>query len=815
MADSKLYQFNFHMDDDYKDTLYSHYKIERLFDGTYNPEQEDISIAQLQSEMTEMEQNSPETYQQYQNQYNEYNRWNSQIESASRTLSSPRFDDLKQNYEGYARYEASYKLYQEWEKNNHNLEGLSERDKTFLQRMDQDDTLREFWQNQAQMEVLNKQAPQYQQMLEDNNFREFSEKQKIVDTLWNDGIDTYSQRKLSDETISIYQNNQEKFANNPELENNFKFAAVLNEGIKNSPEYAMREVDGVKENESSLVYGKDDVVRFRMKNLAGTGLNFTIEDGKSIVLAEDNKFTKQQLQELFSFLDRHNMGDVKFPESIKNIVVEDNENAQDQSTVGSFWDEMQEQALGADNNDNDPDYYDDPNDPELDENDPAWQDTVHAQETQTSKPMYASYNIMRNKIKARMKIMGFNNDKLLTTRRCADGSIVVCAYTTEDDKSDDGTNSKGKIKRTKAFAVKVKINNGIPELSWYLPQGKPLETKHAQCMLETIKATGAEYFSLPPVTDTAGAGQNAFWEACGKTLMVPICLSAEHLSPPKGDGTELGPDHIKAMIDIIDKEQKKDSQEVLDFKRKLLEQVEQQEAYKAEKVNKKVLAKYNAQEQEAKYSRAYQNDRADGMTYSSLSDYARSKYLEDNGGYKTNSELASHMKKLRGASTYKKMNDSFVDTLSNYINDRSENWDIVEVQAAIRAAAIIFKDFGDKGYNRYLDGNRPDLIMKIFQKTMYEQRDKVAKGMRESLENGGNISEAKKTVKQKTKEFVDTIKTGIDTDYGIKTNYNPLINASDRFNPDLYPAGKPNLRPIPGVPDLRRVPAPSRGNNRA
>ncbi len=59
-------------------------------------------------------------------------------------------------------------------------------------------------------------------------------------------------------------------------------------------------------------------ILFVMKNLQGTGLSFTIENGRSVVLAPNDVFTKKQISALHEFLKCNFIENVNFPDNLKN-----------------------------------------------------------------------------------------------------------------------------------------------------------------------------------------------------------------------------------------------------------------------------------------------------------------------------------------------------------------------------------------------------------------------------------------------------------------------------------------------------------------
>lgn len=64
-------------------------------------------------------------------------------------------------------------------------------------------------------------------------------------------------------------------------------------------------------------------ILFVMKNLQGTGLSFTIENGRSLVLAPNDIFTKKQISVLHEFLKRNFIEHIIFPDNLKNKDVVD------------------------------------------------------------------------------------------------------------------------------------------------------------------------------------------------------------------------------------------------------------------------------------------------------------------------------------------------------------------------------------------------------------------------------------------------------------------------------------------------------------
>lgn len=241
---------------------------------------------------------------------------------------------------------------------------------------------------------------------------------------------------------------------------------------------------GEETNVTDFRMGKDNKLRLAIKNLGGTKLNFTIEDGRTIVFAPDHQLTADQVKELARFFYMHGIGDdclqdFRLPENVDNINVAPDPEHPENTTFTKMFDQALKdvnQEYGTD-------------------------DLQQANEVPTpapNKPMTLSYRRAEDKIKARMGIMGFKED-LVKMRRCADGSMIISAYTTEDDLTDD---SKTKTAR---FCAKKPLPSSLTLLTVFLklpltcPPEKTLNPNTRSVCWKRLSLRGALIIVFPAV----------------------------------------------------------------------------------------------------------------------------------------------------------------------------------------------------------------------------------------------------------------------------------------------------------------------------
>lgn len=580
-------------------------------------------------------------------------------------------------------------------------------------------------------------------------------------------LQKYNQETFSAEDEKLLASIRNSSAPNKEqAEKDLLFAHAFVRSVAEDGKYSQQDGENpVNQNNVELKQDRHGNLRLlcMMRNLEGTGLNFTIEDGKSIVLAQNGEMSREKLMALFNFLDTHYISDVKLPDNLRDLTLAPT--ADDNSpNVGTYWDKLQQESesfaeqnemsgqvkLGAGKSENiEPDISPSENiDPDMS----PLANSGGAFYKDDNKPLNLSAKVMRDKVEARLGIMGYNNGVIKTKSLWFGNGYIVSAYKDDDAYKNDGKNEKGKIKHTKDFSIKVQIKKGRPTVSWYIPQGGKIETKHAQAMLDALKATGAKYFTLPSAVKVSGGAQNCFWEGCGKTLMVPRCKCAD--CP---EGVELGPDNVQTMFNVIEKDNNKDSDSVLEFKARLLDELEYQEAYKRSK----------------------------------------------NKNYKTNSVLATQMEQMRGTLVYKKLNDGYLNNLSSNImkmankglssKTKNEGWDFIEVQAANRAMVSLIEKLNEKDDNgnfkyRYIGLPEQDKALdKIFAKMMEEEKKNIAEEFQLGLSDGKREKDIKNEIRGTTKGLIETTHDSIETDYGIKLNMSSKgVNVSSNVDIKKY-----------------------------
>lgn len=404
-------------------------------------------------------------------------------------------------------------------------------------------------------------------------------------------------------------------------------------------------------NNSTSVKFNDKALLLEIHNLNGTGLNFTIDSNKSLVMSREKSLNQDQVDALAAFMYKdaglRKMEDFDFKD-IQELKVKGKDGKEDKPFTDAFSESLTK--ADEDYNSNEQDWSREAFEEWCRENGLTGfePEAVKAAEGAKDSGLKLDRKAFKDKVIARMNILGFTDPRLIKTRYCTDGSTILTCYTTENDMYDDMQTKDGlRINRKKAFSVKLKYKNGVPVVSYYLPQGKLLEGGHARVMLEALKSQGCTHALLPGAMLTAGKGQGALWEAVAKSLICPLALP---------DGNELKPQNIVDIMETLKKENDPDRQDILGFKKNLLEQLEIQEEHKRKKDPEK---------------------------------------------YKMNSHMNVQMELLRGAIFYETYNASSLPNLQKFISDHSQKrlagedqWDKVTVLAANQAIADITQNYG-------------------------------------------------------------------------------------------------------------------------
>ena len=416
----------------------------------------------------------------------------------------------------------------------------------------------------------------------------------------------------------------------------FRFLASFCEQIQRSSSW--REKDG--ENVCRLqvrsdTEGKNSIVLMKLENLGGTGLSFTIEDGRSIVFAKDSRLNRRQVAEMSRFFADRGMSIEDFSK-LKGLKVYDDRD--DQKEIGSFEEIFKQESQQTDyKNKSLAELLDiqeqKPHDPvvkdEIERRVKNGEDTNNAlpvtdeNTTQAAvsgenyggdegvsfdgKAGFASYlndeakprtyREMRKAIHARAGIMRISPN-CIVEKRMPDGSIVISLYGSEADKEADGKmNKDGVVQHKKKVAFRMWKNP--PRVSIYVPDGAEFKAAYAK---GALKAGGQPYFYMPSADEFGGDAQKAFWEAAGDTLTCPILKSKDH-----PEGCSMGNDHLTVILKAMNDKNDGSEYEKMIFKMRLVEQIRGHLEYvsggKPEKENKPLKDSMEKLEGEIKFAR--------------------------------------------------------------------------------------------------------------------------------------------------------------------------------------------------------------------
>lgn len=517
-----------------------------------------------------------------------------------------------------------------------------------------------------------------------------------------------------------------------------------------------------------------------MKNFGAQGINFTIQDGKSLIF-EAEGLDAEKRKELARYF--YNMGftDFKFPETMQGQ---------------EYSRDFQEEQTRLDNIVN-----------TLPKN--ASNNVAVAAELPKGKKHKLKDLVKSMKIQA--QICNFNPD-LLRTVYAPDGSVVLCFYNSASDMKHDGDiNKDGEVQHKKAFAVKMKQKNGQWQFEYYLPEGKALDKNQTKMMMNAAKANGAIYFDIPDgAPGNAGASMGAFWEGAGKSLLVPRA------------SCNPGPNDVALMIETAEKENKHSRTNLLKWKQRLADELQAMEDKNRAKVNGPIIAKFHKEVacghiNLANYQQDYDNAIRDRLTNaSSLSEFAKESYLKNNGGYE-NTKMDDQIGNLRGALKYDRFANNYLSTLTELIDknifttDASKKWDAIEVCAAYTTLAQMIKDFGDPSAEPKLnldtrdDVAQKNLLLKEFKERMNKEKIEVAKNVRDRIAADDDkktakrsaISDIQKNAQNLMTSTFEEIKTnnGVDMKTPIRASLGSPYKEDKYFSENGTYIGKPSFTP--------------------
>lgn len=432
-----------------------------------------------------------------------------------------------------------------------------------------------------------KPLPKFEGRYEDNpdNF----------DTVYPNEIRNFLADHSLEEVANVLNSYQEviRIKNEPELQDKFSTLYGMYEKIK----YGDHQREGDKNQlDIAIKTGKDGshLALLTMKNLGGLGLNFTIEDGRSILFDNNKPLTKAQVKAFYEFFkdqDFH-ISDFKGLEDIK--VVDDNNPDKE---IGSFEDAYLDNARA------DLDkmslielskyaelHPDDSRAQEELQRKLAQEEANGGDETgslanvepdesqhQASGPFAEGINSYFNSKTPNFTMRGFKNaiyaragimridKRCMTTRRLPDGSLAICFYGSESDLRKDGTMDKDDVVRHTKKCMFVAHPGKPPVLGLYVPQGAKMETGYAKAMVGSLKKQGYPYIKIPSANVIGGDTFESLLKACGDQLAIPV-------------GAPLGADHVKLLIKAAEEgdAKKADIKDRLAWKMALIERLDEQ-----------------------------------------------------------------------------------------------------------------------------------------------------------------------------------------------------------------------------------------------
>ncbi len=526
---------------------------------------------------------------------------------------------------------------------------------------------------------------------------------------------------------------------------------------------------------NAQIQDKDDKLVLRCQN-QDSGLQLAImSDSVSLVLAQENQIPKEQLVALHDLMDNAGLEVTQLPE---NATVK----AQDGSTqsINDAWREASQneaanEVVGASNEFDLPSDFNNLTYEELE----ALLLDANAAITQGGGNKNQGLYAMRNKIKAKMGSMGYSGNIQI-------GNIWN-GYKLTATKED----SKGKNK--KVFDVKVKMEKGVPSATYRMWNGEKFDSKIAVMCLDALKTGGADYFTMPSAVEIGGSEYVAFMEGAGKTLMVPICKSAQY-----PDAIELDADAVKKMLEAAEKNNT-DSGKMSEFKERLLGILQEQEAYKASK----------------------------------------------NANYTTNSVLQTEITKLQGASV-ERFNREYLSTMTKEITKKANDYDktkradapdqkgydFITTQAAFRAAADISDSIREATKTGQFSYSSSDTLKKMLDRMFQHRLEEHKMAITNDLNNPEIAIRRKdkdplKEIREDTQRIIEKTSDAMEDDFpGIKLSlrkshtYTQMkVNSEDltrNGNGTYIYANSPTTIPYDVNPqqDSRRwAPLPNRSSN--
>ena len=506
---------------------------------------------------------------------------------------------------------------------------------------------------------------------------------------------------------------------------------------------------------------KTRVLQHVIENLGGSGLTLTMLGDNISISYNSNPMTENQLKALAQYCFHHNLN-ISDYFSLNDVNVVD----KDGEEIGSVKDQFQAKTKELEDNNGEYVFNLDKPNPNQDEYGKELDslngyDVVRADILDQIKEG-GDLNVTRSKMidgaKKRLVTMGYRDPKL-TKISYGFNETIISVYDSYADMRNDGKYKDDIKQSTKAFAVKLQHTNP-PKASMYIEQKKEFKTNHARVMLQAFKNCGCEYYIVPNALEMGGKNIAAFMEASGKTLMVPVCKRS---SSKNDKGIILDTDNVAMILETIKKENKKDANAVINFKLKLLRELNAQE-------------KHLREEAEAK-----------GKTY------------------QTNSTLSTLMATIEGGVKFQKFQSSYLGQLQKYVNDGlagkyGKKWDGVDRAAACKAMTRIAEDITNGTLNGEAysltdkSGQNVEKLKQAMARYMAEEKPEVVKQINEKLGElnvdknvESKISKASNEIfRAYEKEMNNMYTNHLKEEWGVE-NLKPVFNdATVGYTPNSY-----------------------------
>ena len=309
---------------------------------------------------------------------------------------------------------------------------------------------------------------------------------------------------------------------------------------------------GAEKNYAEIQLNSQQKPMMVIKNLGGTGLNFDIEEGKTVVFPKDAQLTPEQVKELVHFfyvqgIPTEGLENFMFPPEQDLEVIDSEHNVSSfkenfKSELESFYQQERHQEDSRNNSNH-------------------WQGGSDLKEPIVWGTPYQ----MAEKVKARMCIADESRAQIHCVRR--DGGYYVYVYKDQKAADEDGKiDNKGHRAETKTCGIFCTIENGVPKALIYTPSGK-FDKNSTRYALEALKVIGCTHVKAPSAMIFGKEGTGAFLGNCGKILICP------RVDPPR---FALDTGNVEDLIGAIDKEKKNSLDKRNAFKKVLAKELRRQ-----------------------------------------------------------------------------------------------------------------------------------------------------------------------------------------------------------------------------------------------